>query len=67
MRGKGNQISVVKCSGADWTAVAIYAVIMAQMVYLSTRLNKYEYDLKRKYGGINLAPSDIKPVGKVLI
>jgi uncharacterized membrane protein YfcA len=40
---------------------------MAQMVYVSTRLNKYEFDLKKKYGGINQAPSDIIPVGSVLI
>ena len=53
MRGKGNQISVVKCSPSDWSAVSIYVVIMFQMVYVSTRLNKYEYDLKKKYGGIN--------------
>lgn len=53
MRGKNNQISVVKCSASDWSAVAIYVIIMFQMVYISTTLNKYEFDLKKKYGGIN--------------
>ena len=33
------------------------------MIYVSVRLNQYEYDLKKKYGRINQVPSDIKPKG----
>lgn len=46
MRGSNNKISVQKCSAADWVAVAVYALVMALMVYVSSRLNKFEYDLK---------------------
>lgn len=67
MRGKGNQISVLKCSASNWKAVAIYIVVMFQMIFIGQRLNKYEYDLKKKYGGINQVPSAIKPKGKVLL
>ena len=37
------------------------------MVYISNRLNKYEFNLKKKYGGINKVPSDIIPEKSVLI
>ena len=54
------------CSAGDWTAVALFCILMAVTVHFATGLIAHEQDLKRRHGGINLAESDLIFEGNTL-
>lgn len=55
-----------KCSAGDWSSVAVFCIFMAIVVHVSTSLISHEQDLKRRYGGVNLAESDLIFEGNTL-
>lgn len=58
-RENGNKINMKKCSFFDWLAVFIYLNLTILLIVISVKLYRYEYNLKKKYGGVNLCESDI--------
>ena len=63
---RSDGMALERCSAGDWTAVCIFCVAMAIIVHISTSVVAYEQDLKRRYGGINLAESDLIFTGNTL-
>ena len=55
-----------KCSAGDWTSTAVFFVVMVGVIFLAVKISFQEQDLKRKYGGIHLVPSDLIFEGRVL-
>ena len=66
LRGGKSDISFDKCGVADWVSVAVFILIMVTVVYISCKFVAEEQAIKEKYGGINLAESDLIFRGSVL-
>ena len=55
-----------KCDTGDWITTAIFIVLMLAVIYISIRNIQWEQHLKRKYGRVNLVPSDLEFQGCTL-
>jgi uncharacterized membrane protein YfcA len=66
LRGGKSNISIEKCSTGDWIFFAVFFLVMIAIVYIAVKMTSTEQALKKKYGNINLAESDLVFEGKIL-
>lgn len=55
-----------KCDAGDWVTTAIFIIIMLLAIVVSIKNIQFEQRLKRKYGRVNLVPSDLEFEGCTL-
>lgn len=66
VRGGKGDFGFKKCSAGDWISLVVFFIFMIVFVVIATKISHSEQSLKKKYGGINLADSDLIFEGKVL-
>jgi uncharacterized membrane protein YfcA len=65
-RGGKGKIGFKRCSTADWVFLSLFIIAMIAIVFVAVKLVAKQQKLKKKYGDINLAKSDLVFEGKTL-
>ena len=53
-------LGIKKCGAAYWIVLGVFLIICFICLILGMKLATYDQNLKIKYGGVNLVPSDIR-------
>ena len=60
------EVSLEKCSVADWSVEIAYCLILFGLIYAATKTVAKEQALKKKYSSVNLVYSDLRFEGETL-